>query len=494
MIPLLGTAQPAYATRRNPRLHTMGRAVDLTMTRMGHTPMPWQRYVNAVANEVDPYQARRWRYDLILVTVPRQAGKSTWEGSTLSHRIIVFNHHHAVMTAQTGKDAKKRWNSIVSDLDAKKKRQDFKVREATGSESLTYLRRSSDLSPFAPTPKSVHGDTLNDVGIDEAWAFDSVSGHDLETAVAPTQLTIPDSQLIIVSTRGTVKSTWLNALIEKGRAAAGDPNSRMAFFEWSADPESAARDPFSDETLSFHPAVGHTQTLDKIRSLYTGDLASWYRSFLNLESPVSEDSIIDLAIWDSLSEDHPGPVVGRDYTDLPDEQQPSLPPVGDVHVAYDVAMDRSAATVAGAWVDADGLHVQVLRSQESTAWVLPLVRKLDAEGYASTSADDAGPTRTLTEDVREAGISVEATTPKEYASACQLILDRARDGDMTHDAHPDLRAALQRAALRYLGGAVAFDPLRSTGPIDALRAATVAAYRATQARGSGLGLFTTYRR
>lgn len=168
--------------------------------------------------------------------------------------------------------------------------------------------------------------------------------------------------------------------------------------------------------------------------------------------------------------------------------------MGDVHIAYDVAMDRSAATIAGAWVDGDGLHVQILRSQDGTGWVLPVLRKLNAEGYAGISADDAGPTRTLTEDVRDAGIDVETATPKEYASACQLILDRARDGDMTHDAHPDLRTALQRAALRYLGGAVAFDPLRSSGPIDALRAATIAAYRATQARGSGLGLFTYNRR
>lgn len=304
-IPALGAAQPAYFTRRNPRLKTMGRAVDESMRRMGHAPMPWQRYASAVANEIDPYHPRRWRYDLVLVTVPRQAGKSTWELCTLGHRIIAFNRRMSLMTAQTGRDARKRWNSLVKDLDAKKRKDDWKVRESGGSEALTYLRRDSTLSPFAPTPKSVHGDTINDVGIDEAWAFDAVGGYELETAVAPTQLTVSDSQMIIVSTRGTHKSTWLNALIERGRASVNDPNSRMAYIEFSADPAAAARDPFSDETLSFHPAIGHTQDIDKIRSLYTGDLAAWYRSILNLESPVTEDAVVDLAIWDSLSADHP---------------------------------------------------------------------------------------------------------------------------------------------------------------------------------------------
>lgn len=487
MIPLLGAAQPAYATRRNPRLHSMGRAVDLSMTRLGATPMPWQRYASAITNEIDPYRPRRWRYDLVVITVPRQAGKTKWETSTLGHRIITFNNHHSLMTAQTGKDARKRWDSLVTAFDAKKKTHDFKVRESSGSESLTYLRRNSDLSPFAPTPKSVHGDTKHDVGIDEAWAFDAVSGHDLETAVAPTQLTVDDSQLIIVSTRGTAKSTWLNTLIEKGRASVEDPESRMAYIEFSADPAAAARDPFSDETLSFHPAVGHTQNLDKIRALYSGDLAAWYRSILNLESPISEEAIIDLAIWDRLSDDHPGPVVGYHYTDAP----PAIPALSSVHVAYDVALDRSGASVVGAWTDDDGLHVQVLRSQDGVQWLAPLVRDLQAQGYASVSADDAGPTRTVTEDLRDTlGASPMVATPKEYASACQLILDRARDGELTHDAHPTLRRNLQVARLRYLGNTIAFDPQRSGGPIDTLRAAALAAYRATQARAGGLALFT----
>lgn len=474
MIPLLGTAQPAYATRRNPRLRSMGSAVDLTMSRLGHPPMPWQRYASAIANEIDPYRPRHWRYDLVVVTVPRQAGKSTWELATLGHRLIVFNDRRSIMTAQTGKDARKRWDSLVRDLDAKKKKGDFKVRESSGTEALTYLRRTSVLSPFAPTPKSIHGDTIHDVGIDEAWAFDQVSGHDLETAVAPTQLTIPDSQIIIVSTRGTEKSQWLNMLIERGRASVGQPDSRMAYIEFSADPEAAERDPFSDETLAFHPAVGHTQDLDKIRSLYTGDLAAWYRSYLNLPSPVAEDSVVDLAIWDSLAEDHPD--------EIPDPE--------NVHLAYDVAWDGSAASIAAAWIDEAGLHLAILRSQSGTAWLVPTIDRLSRAGYASISADDAGPTRTVSGDVLEkSGEIVTITRAREYASACQLILDRVRDGNLTHDANPQLRRALQCAALRRFSQALAFDPLYSTGPIDALKSAAIAAYQATAARGRGLNLY-----
>lgn len=481
IIPALGKAQPAFFTRRNPRLKTMGAAVDISMAKMGHKPMPWQRYANAITNEIDPYHPRRWRYDLVVVTVPRQAGKSTWELGTLGHRVIAFNRRNSIMTAQTGKDARKRWDSLVKDLDAKKKKADWKVRESGGSERLTYLRRDSSLSPFAPTPKSVHGDTINDVGIDEGWAFDDVSGYELETAVAPTQLTVSDSQMIIVSTRGTHKSTWLNALIKRGRESVNDPNSRMAYLEFSADPEAAARDPFSDETLSFHPAIGHTQDIDKIRSLYTGDLASWYRSILNLESPIAENAVVDLAIWDSLSESHPGPIYGKD-TDIPI----LLPHQSQIHIAYDVAFDRSAACVIGAWVDENGAHIQVLKSGEGTGWLPSTIQDLYHAGYASISCDNVGPTRTITEDLRaDMQGAVKFCTVPEYATACQMFLDRVKDGDLTHDAHPDTRRALQVAYARYFGGATAFDPTRSLGNIDHLRAAAVALYRASVAHSTG---------
>ena len=485
VIPLLGDAQPAYATRRNPRIKSMGAGVDVVMRRLGHSPMPWQRYASAVANEVDPYQPRRWRYDVVLITVPRQCGKTTWMLDTLGHRLISFNNHHSIMTAQTGKDARKRWDSLVKTFDAKRRTSEFKVRESSGSESLVYLRRSSDLMPFAPTPKSVHGDTKNDVGIDEAWAFDSAGGYDLMAAVQPTQLTISDSQLIIVSTRGTSKSTWLNGLIEQGRASVGDPDSRMAYIEFSADPEAAARDPFSDETLAFHPAIGHTQTASKIRSLYTGDLAVWYRSYLNLESPISDDAVIDLAIWDSLADDHPGPMYGSDDAGV-------IPAPSGVHVSYDVAYDRTAATIVGAWFDGDGLHMQVLASREGVEWLPPTLANMARAGYASITADDVGPTRTVTEDLRaELPGAVQTLTVREYATACQLFTDRVKDGLITHDAHPTMRTSLQNAKLRPFGGAMAFDPQRSPGPIDALRAAAVAVYKATKANANGFQLFFT---
>lgn len=485
MIPLLGDAQPTYATRRNPRLKTMGPAVDVSMRRLGHPPMPWQRYASAIANELDPSQPRRWRYDVVLVTVPRQCGKSTWELDQMGHRIITFNDHHSIMTAQTGQDARKRWKSLVKALGADRRPQDFKVRESAGSEALLYLRRNSDLMPFAPTPKSVHGDTKHDVGIDEAWAFDTAGGYDLMAAVQPTQLTITDSQLIIVSTRGTEKSTWLNGLIEQGRASVSDPNSRMAFIEFSADPEAAARDPFSDETLRFHPAVGHTQTLDKIRSLYTGDLAVWYRSILNLPSPVSEHAVVDLAIWDRLADSHPVP----GYQQPADPNRP-LPHPCTVHIAYDVAWDGSAGSIVAAWTSPDGAHLQVLATGEGTAWMIPALQDLDAAGYATISADNTGPTRTVSEDLRaDLAGRIQFTTVPEYATACQLFVDRVKEGALTHDANPTLRRSLQVARQRQFGGAMAFDALKSDGPIDTLRATSVALLRATKARTNGLQLF-----
>ena len=461
------SSEPKYATARTLTNPSYGRRIEAMAAYMGGPLMPWQKQVAAVGMELDPKCPGAFRYDTVVVSVPRQSGKSYLLRAIMADRIMSYNRHEVVMTAQTGKDAKKRWNQLINSLKADKKPAYFNVRKSQGTEYLEYLKRGSKLAPFAPTPKSVHGDSLNLITIDEAWAFDADSGAALEAAIEPTQLTILDSQMWIVSTRGTSKSAYLNTLIERGRHAVDDPTSRLAYFEWSADEALAEADPYGEATLAFHPAMGHTQTYEKILSLakpgVPGALANWRRSILNLDTPLENEALIDLALWDSLAADQP--------------LEP--PPPSEVSIGVDIALDRSGASIVAAWVTADGdLALSLIMSGPGVDWVAPTVRRLSSVGYKWIGADATGPMATTATDITNDGTALKIIKTKEYALATQLLLDRVRDGRLVHDGATQLRTAWGQAACRPMYGVMALDASRSAGPIDALRAAAVAVHGA----------------
>lgn len=459
------SSEPKYATRRTSANPSYGRRIEAMAAYMGGALMPWQKQVAAVGMELDPRVPGAFRYDTVVVSVPRQSGKSYLLRAIMADRIMSYNRHEVVMTAQTGKDAKKRWNQLIDSLKADKKPSYFNVRKSQGTEYLEYLKRGSRLSPFAPTPKSVHGDSLHLVTVDEAWSFDADSGAALEAAIEPTQLTILDSQIWIVSTRGTSKSAYLNTLIERGRQAVNDPTSRLAYFEWSADEALAEADPYGEATLAFHPAMGHTQTYEKILSLakpgIPGALANWRRSILNLDTPLENETLIDLALWDSLAADQP--------------LEPPAP--SDVSIGVDIALDRSGASIVAAWVTDEGdLAISLIMSGPGVDWVASTVRRLSSAGYKWVGADATGPMATTATDITNSGAALEIIKTKEYALATQLLLDRIRDGRLVHDGASQLYTAWSQAACRPMYGVMALDASRSAGPIDALRAAAVAVH------------------
>jgi len=61
------------------------------------------------------------------------------------------------MTAQTGKDAGKRWRSYVEDIPDVED-SGVTVMRGKGAERLTYDKTGSYLEPFPPTDAAIHGD------------------------------------------------------------------------------------------------------------------------------------------------------------------------------------------------------------------------------------------------------------------------------------------------------------------------------------------------
>lgn len=428
---------------------------------LGTPFMPWQRQVADVACELDPADTRRWRYPVVVVTVPRQSGKTTLVRAVTVHRAVTRPGARIFATAQRGKDARARWFDLVERVEHSPLASAVTVLRGTGSEACKFPN-GSRISPFAPVPSALHGETPPLVVIDEGWAFDAAQGEALEAAIRPAQITLPDRQLWIISTAGTAESTWLRGWVDRGRAAVDDPSSGVAYFEWSADEDA---DPYAPDTLDFHPAVGHTITRDDI--LAEADQTSpgnYQRGYLNLWT-VSTETILDLDLLDDLTADLAKP-------------DPST-----VALAYDVAQDRSGASIFAAWPLPDGtVAYRLVVSKPGTTWLVPEVIALRAKlKPRAIAADDGGPARQATDELRRRGVPVDTLTFRDFATATGLWISSVKDRTMLHDGSPELRDAVERASLKRVGDQLAFDRRKSSGPVDAAISATVAGWAATHA-------------
>lgn len=468
-----------FATPRTPGLRTMGPRVGVVAQAMGKPLMPWQQYVADVGSELHPVIPGRWRYRIVIVTVPRQAGKTTLMHAVQVDRAVTTPRSQVFYTAQTGKDARARWNDLCTYVEASPLARHAHKRRSAGSESLTFPN-GAGIHPFAPTPKSLHGYTPPLVVIDEGWAFDAAEGAALEAAIIPTQQTLVNRQLWIVSTRGDATSEWLDEQIARGRASVEDPRSDIAFFEWSADEDLAARAPTDPETLGFHPALGHTVTLEDLQTAAGGTSpGNFRRSFLNLPTATAE-AVADLNAWDDLGPDDPADL-GRG------------PRPGDLVIGYHVAEQRAGGAIWGAWDDNGTPRLVTLATDTGASWMTPALLQL-AETFEplTVAATDTPATRTVTDELVRAGVPVKAVKARDYATHCTDFLGRIKDSRIRHDAGgPEagdpVRDALAVAGLGPVAGGLAFTERHSRGPIEALQAAVIAAGEVP--RSTGIQLF-----
>ncbi|MGB0890598.1 MAG: hypothetical protein ACPGWS_09970, partial [Solirubrobacterales bacterium] len=135
-----------------------------------------------------------------------------------------------------------------------------KITGGIGNEAIVW-KNGSRFDVMASGEASGHGMVIDDADIDEAFKD---ADNRREQAIVPAMSTRRDAQLWVVSTAGTVASTYLRRKVEAGRAAASEDTGRgICYFEWSLADD---QDP-TDESLwpTFMPALGHTITIDVVR-------------------------------------------------------------------------------------------------------------------------------------------------------------------------------------------------------------------------------------
>lgn len=458
------TSAPLYATRRDPAVPSTGGRVGVIAAALGTPLMPWQQLVADVAGERHPTNPRQWRYQTVIVTVPRQAGKTTLLRAVAVERALSAPRRLIFATAQTGKDARERWKDMVSHVETSPLGPRVLVRRGAGAEAL-ILPNGSEVRTFAPVPKALHGYTPHLVALDEVWAFDAAQGEDLDAAIHPAQVTLADRQRWYISTAGTTESAYLRALVDAGRVATTDPTSRIAYFEWAAGEEF---DTYDEAGWTFHPALGHTIGIEDLRAAAeTVSRGNFERSYLNRWT-VTDETVLDMDKWATHGED------ADPAAELRTQQY---------GFGYSVAADRSSASIWGAYRDGDTRHYRVVLTDRGSGWLATAVRDLhEAAPDATIAANGAGPARNVTDELVRAGVPVKELTAGEYATACEGFRAAFDDDLSRHDRSPALTAALRAAKTRPMGdGGWAWSHKHSTGPIDPVEAATIAGWLADRA-------------
>lgn len=439
---------PSWSTRRRYERPTWGPYWGRVAAALGRPYMPWQQLAADIAGEVD--ERGRLCYSKVVVTVPRQSGKTTLVLPVVVGRAEggdAFGGRQTMLyAAQKREAAKKKWlrDYVYSVKQAKSMAGRFKVRVASGSEELAFFSSSSTFGPIATQEDSAHGEVL-DLGIlDEAF---SIEDNRVMAAWRPAMSTRPMAQIWIISTMGDIKSIWFHQQVDEGRESTRlDTGFGTAYVEYSA-PEDATNYGDPDLWWSVMPALGRTQTVEFTRTEYNDmPLNDFRRAYLNQRVDASRDQVLPAEQWGLMLR-------------TPEDAQRATSPI----LIYDVAYDQSAGTIALAYELADGtVAVRIAEHGSGTSWMVESVLRLKKELEPRfIVADGHGPVTSVTTELKQEYVQVRVTDTREYTTACSLVYDGVKDTKFVHYGERVLNKAVQGASRRELGDAWAWTRKRS---------------------------------
>ena len=422
-------AVPRYATRRRRYRHTEGPAVAAYLTaNLGVDPMPWQTQVldTALERRADG----RFFYDTVVVTVPRQSGKTTLVQALAGWRAGTAEGLRMAYTAQARKDAAERIFDL-GDVLARVDPLGVTVYRAAGSERIQWSN-GSRLAVVSPNAKGGHGGTYVLVIADEAWTLDT---HVLQSLI-PAQAAIPDAQFWLISTAGTNESHVLESFRETGREQLNQTNANVAYFEWGMD--GTDLDPLDPPSWwRTHPALGYTITEERLtNAARTMPPAEFIRAYAN-KTVAADAAAIPVDWWDETGDPYIVPPV-----DDPDAH---------LVLSIDVNPGPAGAAIAAAFLRPDGTpHIDLIehRAGPVASWIPQRVAAL-VETYrpAAIAYDARGPANVVDRDLtivgEQTGIPVRRLYPRDVAAGCAALFDRLHNRTVTHgrDEAFDLAAA-----------------------------------------------------
>lgn len=427
----LGLSQPLHVTLPTPGCPNELAKVEKIAKALGTPLLPWQRFFIRVATEKNPNGT--YKYRSVVLTVPRQSGKTTVVRALYVARAFAQPNRKACIFAQTGKDAKERLFEVGAQLKISILSKYITIRKAADSPNISFTNGSL-IRSFPPTEESTHGYNFSDAFLDEIFAFDDETGSKLMGAIVPAMQTHRDRQLVLVSTKGTPHSTFLNGWIDKGREAVASESTDVAFFEWALQD---GLDAFDPDNWDFHPGLqGGLISKDDISDalVQIKSKSEFTRGFMNRQTETLE-SVLDLKKWNSLK----GVL--------------SVPNRSEVAVAYEANLNGSKGAIVAAWKVGKTCHVKVLATNSGTTWIQPALEQLAALGPLTIGADKYAQNLVIADSIHSDNedIKLKLLTPEGAKTGAVAFKGRIEHGTILHDGHLALQRAVATAQTRSMG-------------------------------------------
>ena len=423
--------------------------------------MPHQRHIANVAGEIDPATGGLW-YDTVIIVIGRQNGKTTMIEAKNTWKAFRRPRAQLVYAAQDRGAARIK---ILDDYEGLRLSQSvatrglYIARKSNGSEGINWSN-GSKLKIVANTDKAGHGlANVDDVTIDEAFSH---PGLKVVTALEPTMLVNSDPQIWVASAVGDGTDGLLQHYQEIGVASLTDPDTRVAYFEWSSPGDVDVLDP--KVWWSTIPALGYSLTEAAVRRL-AHDRTMFARTMLCIRPRGADVQVINPDIWARQ----------RDPGELADLTPPYV-------VAFATHHERTSASIAVVGRrPAGGLGVVVDR-QPGTAWLVDEIRKIKSQRLVTAVwADRRGGDGPTINRLTHRGVYVDEIEPADFATSAGTFVDMLGEpgdqpGELWHAGQTDLDDAVVGARKRTLGESFAWSRLQSEGDVTPLSAATYAVW------------------
>lgn len=442
---------PRFHTPRDPSRRTLGGKAARLAAALGVPFMPWQRMAADVALEVD--DDGRYHYSEVVITVPRQSGKTTETLALGFHRLLTTPGGKIWYTAQTGQSARERFLQELVPRVRSSLPGVTDLKMGAGDTRLTVPTIRSQMRPHPPSDKYLHGEQSDLNLIDEPWAFSEVQGDALMQAIIPTQNTRANAQTIYLSTMGDASSTWWHNIVDAARAG---ESPRTAIIDWGL-PE--GDDPTDVEAvIASHPAVGHTVLPAAIYKAHAAMKPHEFaRAYANIRTATR------VAVFDS--EDLAAALTS----------ERRIAPDSPVAFGVAVAWDRSRAVIAAAGLDDQGAEVaEIVDARPGSSWVADVLLSLQAWNPRAIMVDARSPAAPIATDP---ALDHILTIPdaRTVAAGTGALIDRIRSRSLNIRPDAEVAAAFDALALRTVGDlGEMLDRKHSAGSIAAVEAIMLA--------------------
>jgi phage terminase large subunit-like protein len=419
----------------------------LTMAAALGVPLdPWQ---GEVLTDSSRMTGGRWSAFEVATILPRQNGKSYLAPLRALAGALLYGERLVIYSAHEYRTAQETWRLMRDLCESDAVAPHVKrVRMMAGGEVVEF-RNGCRFKMIARTRTSGRGFSPDCLLLDEAFAL---SG-DVMSALLPSLAARPNPQVWYLSSAGTWESEVLLGIRRRGH---GPATSRLAYWEWHAEPTDDHRDP--RVWARTNPAYGRRLTYDSV-SRELGALSK--RSFMRERCGVWTETFAETVMRE---ED-----VNACTVTTP------RPPVDGRVIGWgvDATPDRSGAVIAAAFRDDGGVPVAlVVDARPGAGWVPQRLGELSEAYRVDTIAYDSrgGVTDLVDRAHREHDVPVTPMRYEQYPTACANLAQRMAERTVRIGDAPALVSDAVNATAQTTGNGWVWSRRTATVPTHLIAA------------------------